>query len=370
MRYRGTATIALAIGAAAGLVRFAAAPGAEPPRGAPAADYVVLADVSGSMDQPGRYPALLTALPRLLDGLDPADRVSLYTFDSTVHSRYSGAGLGGDRLVAQLPGTANVAASTDLGPPIAAGLDELRRPDGAPIRTVVLVTDGMHDPPPESEYADLSGPAWAELARRAGEAGDANTAFYTVLVGAGDFDAAQATRIFPSGTVVRPVNAAELEDAFAAARARVATMKRQLTAVPVAPGGTGTAPLDGAAAGAGLAGAGVLAIGAAAAAVLVVRRRRPVLSGELEVSSGREPVPSARIPLAGHRMALDDDGIEGVGSVAAVRGGAELMISYTALPGAKPITRRCAAGKPIILGGYTFTYHTDSTTAERRSRSA
>ncbi|WP_067538206.1 VWA domain-containing protein [Nocardia crassostreae] len=123
------------------------------------ADYIVLLDISGSMAEAGRYAAGLEALPRLLDGLSEADRVSFHTFDATVHPIYSGSGRPAPELLAMLPAAPVTDAVTDLGPAITTVLDELERSGRLPITTVVLITDGLPNPPDGSPYADLSAPA-------------------------------------------------------------------------------------------------------------------------------------------------------------------------------------------------------------------
>lgn len=321
------------------------------------ADYVVIVDISGSMNEDGRYRTFLAALPRLIDDLDPSDRLSVYTFDNVVHSVYTGPALPAAELIPKLPATVSVDAITDLGPPIAAALDHLHRPDAGPIATVVLVTDGQHNPPSASDYAELSGPAWAELARSVRASNQASMSVYAVLVGAGVFNEEQVERIFGTATVLRPTDSDELGESFVEARAQATATKQRLwesdRPVIVEPEHRAADPT--------IVPLGVVvAVGlfvAMVVAVLLARRRSPTLVGTLEVSSGRESTVLTRIRLEGRRTELSGTGFPGYGWVVPIPDG--IRISYSRVPETKPVTRRCAAGKSIILGGNTFTYLSD-----------
>jgi Mg-chelatase subunit ChlD len=131
------------------------------------ADYIVVVDTSGSMQASGLYGQVKVALQPLLDALAPTDHLSLITFDTTPTLRYSGAvGTPGDRALAQLQPAAE-GQDTDIGSAIGEALSELERPSASPIGTIILLTDGQHDPGSGSAYPTTSGPTWTALTQRA-----------------------------------------------------------------------------------------------------------------------------------------------------------------------------------------------------------
>lgn len=180
--------------------------------GSEPADYVVLVDTSGSMNQGGRYGAVRLKLRTLLDGLEADDRVSLLTFDSSARFRFRGVvGESPGAILAKLPATAG-GDHTDIGAAIAAGLTELERADTHRLAALILITDGVLDTRPGSAYADVDSNAWKRLSSRAADlAKDHELAAYAVSLLA-KTDAALLKKVLPQAT---EVSATEVGDRFA-----------------------------------------------------------------------------------------------------------------------------------------------------------
>lgn len=166
------------------------------------ADYVVLVDTSGSMNQGGRYDTMRHELGTLLSGLNAADRVSLLTFDSTAVSRYRGlVGNSPSKVLAKLPVTAS-GLHTDIGAAIAAGVSELERKETHQLAALILVTDGKLDTATTSKYADVNSTAWKKLKSRASALGRQHqVAGYAVSLQA-TTDARLLRKVFPQAAEV------------------------------------------------------------------------------------------------------------------------------------------------------------------------
>lgn len=135
------------------------------------ADYVLLVDTSGSMNQGGRYETVRRELRKLVAGLEADDRVSLVTFDSKAVPRFRGVvGKNPSAVMAKLPARAT-GKRTDIGAAIAAGLAELERDDTHRLTALILITDGEVDTAEGSKYADVRSSAWKKLRQRADELG-------------------------------------------------------------------------------------------------------------------------------------------------------------------------------------------------------
>jgi hypothetical protein len=121
-----------------------------------AADYVVLLDVSSSMQPtngPDLYTAAQQALRPLLDALDPVDRLHLVAFADRPDPKFTGPiGDAGAGVLGRLPARAE-GRRTDIGAAIESALDTIDLPDVTDPATVVLLTDGKQDAPPNSRYA-------------------------------------------------------------------------------------------------------------------------------------------------------------------------------------------------------------------------
>jgi hypothetical protein len=130
------------------------------------ADYVLLVDVSGSM-RGSRYQTLKDGLRKFLAAVAPQDQVSLVTFAESAKVVWRGtAGRAPDTVVSKLPAEAT-GTSTDIGRALEQAVKILSR-DGAPsIATVVLLTDGRHQPRSGSPYPFERGYAWDQLRKEA-----------------------------------------------------------------------------------------------------------------------------------------------------------------------------------------------------------
>lgn len=176
------------------------------------ADYVVLVDTSGSMNQGGRYNSVRNELRKLVGGLDSDDRVSLITFDTTATTRFRGVvGTQPDAVVAKLPAKAK-GQHTDIGAAIAAGLTALERPDTHRLAALILITDGKADTASKSPYKKAGSAAWKKLKSRATElAREHQVAAYAVSLIAST-DAGMLTKVFPDAD---EVSADRVGDQFA-----------------------------------------------------------------------------------------------------------------------------------------------------------
>lgn len=175
------------------------------------ADYVVLVDTSGSMRADNRYARVKQELAKLVGGLEPADRVSLYTFDSSTSRRYRGE-VGDDpaSVLAGLPARA-AGDHTDIGEAIAAGLEQLEAEDTRRLAALILITDGVLDAP-GSPYANPRSSAWQELRTRASQLQRRHqVAGYAVSLLA-DTDAGLLKKVLPDAVEVR---AEQVGDRFA-----------------------------------------------------------------------------------------------------------------------------------------------------------
>lgn len=155
-------------------------------------DFIVVIDTSGSMqaDDDPLYPAVVDAVGALVQAIPEGDYLSLLTFDADVRSAWTEPVTADsrDEVVAALPEVAD-GQSTDLGAAIAGIVDRIERPAAATVQTVVLMTDGRHEPPPGSAFpADTSSGQWPELFERARALGE-NQAIRAYGVALGDGNA-------------------------------------------------------------------------------------------------------------------------------------------------------------------------------------
>jgi Mg-chelatase subunit ChlD len=185
------------------------------------ADYVVMVDTSASMQANRRYDTVKANLRAFFAALAPDDQVALGTFADAANVVYQGpAGRSPDALIAKLPPTAS-GGNTDIGAAIESIVHLLQRPQAPAIATVVLLTDGQHDPPTGSPYPYTQGYAWDRLTDAAKALRKQSfNAFAVPLAGA--TGAPLLAKVFPGARVVDPTSidqlGAQLELPKAAAR--------------------------------------------------------------------------------------------------------------------------------------------------------
>lgn len=187
-----------------------------------AGHYVVMVDVSGSMREGGRYERVKASLRSFLAALAPDDRVDLIAFADSAKVVHDGpAGRSPDRVVDKLPRTAN-GKHTDIGAALEKGLRQLRLPGTPQIATVVLLTDGRHDPPAGSAYPFEQGYAWNQLARTGRSLRKTSLTAYAVPL-AGSTGAPLLAKVHPGARILAPASidrlGAQLEQPKSAARA-------------------------------------------------------------------------------------------------------------------------------------------------------
>lgn len=121
------------------------------------ADYVVIIDTSGSMEDPKNpiYPEVRAAYASFVDAISERDHLSLVTFDSTATLRFSGkpAGAGRGEAKTALPTRAR-GAGTNIGAGLQVAIDQLGRADANRVQIVVFLTDGQ--PTVKTNYAALA----------------------------------------------------------------------------------------------------------------------------------------------------------------------------------------------------------------------
>ncbi|WP_329461489.1 vWA domain-containing protein [Streptomyces sp. NBC_01431] len=168
-------------------------------------DYVVLVDTSGSMAAQGRYSTVRSTLSTFLNGLSAADHVDLITFDDRPEERYIGAAGDTAKIISRLPNAPNPSGGTDIGGALDQALRELERTDAANVASVVMLTDGEHDPPRGSGYPTSSGAPWDKLRKRA-EALAAHTelAGYGLPLGSGATGVDLLGKVVDHTLVLRP----------------------------------------------------------------------------------------------------------------------------------------------------------------------
>ncbi|MFI2424342.1 VWA domain-containing protein [Streptomyces sp. NPDC018955] len=217
------------------------------------ADYVVLVDVSGSMLGEGRYSSVRSALLPFLKGLSPRDYVALFTFGDKAETVYLGHPSDPEGIVGKLPDRAGPSdVRTDIGAALDRGLTELERPDAAGIGSVVMFTDGKHDPPKDSTYPTSDGPAWNALRDRAEELADGHElAAYSLPLATDESGTAQLSGVVPDTTELRPDSVQNLTEYLGRAAERARARKAARLIAPDAGKGvtatlspTGTLDLD------------------------------------------------------------------------------------------------------------------------------
>ncbi|MDG9710479.1 vWA domain-containing protein [Streptomyces sp. DH10] len=196
------------------------------------ADYVVLVDISGSMLSNGRYSSVRSALLPFLKGLSPRDYVALFTFGDKAEPVYLGHPSDPKDIIGKLPaeaGPSNV--QTDIGAALDRGLGELERPDAAEVGSIVMFTDGKHDPPEGSKYPKSDGSAWKALRARADKlAAGHELAAYSLPLATDETGSAQLARVVSNTSELRPESVQDLPEYLgrAAERSRARKAARMI----------------------------------------------------------------------------------------------------------------------------------------------
>ncbi|GAB3841967.1 vWA domain-containing protein [Dactylosporangium cerinum] len=197
------------------------------------AQYVVLIDTSSSM-RGAPYSGVKASLRGFLAALDKTDDVTLVTFDNDAVVRFQGpAGDNPDGLIARLPADAG-GAHTDIGRALEVAVGVLQGSTN-PITTVLLLTDGKHDPPVGSRYPFTEGTSWTTLTQRAAETHKQHLMGYAVPL-AGQTDAGLLTRIVPDARTLTIASIGDLEQQLAAPKkaSRAAQAGRRSATTPAA----------------------------------------------------------------------------------------------------------------------------------------
>jgi len=132
------------------------------------ASFIVVVDESGSMQ--GMWPAVKAAVASLGDAIPGSDQVRLVLFSGTARemampwSAERGTRSAWQRQVEQLP--APRGQHTDLARSLEKALEILRAEPPERQQFVFILTDGLHDPPPDSPYPIASRAAWQERLRQ------------------------------------------------------------------------------------------------------------------------------------------------------------------------------------------------------------
>ncbi|WP_250292935.1 vWA domain-containing protein [Frankia sp. CiP1_Cm_nod1] len=126
------------------------------------ADYVVLVDTSASMAAGGLAGQVSHFLRGFVAGLAPSDRFVLIGFDVAPAVLYAGPAAGAAGAVDRLP-RVPTGTHTDIGAAVREAVDELGRHDASPVAAVFLLTDGRHQPPPNSGFPTGDDRPWQLL---------------------------------------------------------------------------------------------------------------------------------------------------------------------------------------------------------------
>ncbi|WP_131788134.1 vWA domain-containing protein, partial [Protofrankia symbiont of Coriaria ruscifolia] len=130
------------------------------------ADYVVLVDTSASMAAGGLFGQVCGFLRSYVADLAPSDRFVLISFDVAPSVLYSGPAAGAGSAVSRLPNTPT-GERTDIGAAIKEAVNELARHNASPVAAVFLLTDGRHEPPPNSDFPAGDDNPWQALGNNA-----------------------------------------------------------------------------------------------------------------------------------------------------------------------------------------------------------
>ncbi len=167
------------------------------------ADYIVVIDTSGSMDDTDAWAQSVAATSGLASAMGPGDRLTVVTFDEVTEEAWQGEyPIDAATLVAALPAVPD-GERTDIGLGLETALDVLERPGARALAAVVLMTDGEITTEPDSPYTTMESPGWGSLAARAA-ALDGDTAAFALGLGKVT-DAAAMRVVFPTAELVDEV---------------------------------------------------------------------------------------------------------------------------------------------------------------------
>ena len=131
--------------------------------------YVVLIDVSGSMQKSGLYNYVRTDMGKFAEALAPDDTLTMMTFaEHPSDPCIAGVVYDPNDVVACLPARAT-AKYTDIGQAVDSAIYDIQQ-ERAPVSVLLLVSDGDHIAGHESDYgkADPNGPAVGAPAQGSG----------------------------------------------------------------------------------------------------------------------------------------------------------------------------------------------------------
>ncbi|WP_394617041.1 VWA domain-containing protein [Lentzea sp. JNUCC 0626] len=164
-------------------------------------DYVLLVDTSGSMAENRRYDDVRDNLRTFLGKLEERDQVTLITFDVLPSVLHTGSPSGAVAAIDKMPAVPK-GLGTDIGRALDTALAVLEGGKPGQSGAVVLITDGIAQPPADSRYRADNGPEWTKLAER-GQALAARASGYVVPVVSGESGTGQMMTVVPN-TVVLP----------------------------------------------------------------------------------------------------------------------------------------------------------------------
>jgi hypothetical protein len=162
-------------------------------------DYVVMVDVSGSM-KGERYAQVRRSLTEFFAALAPEDRVTLIPFADRAPASTQQVGRAPGKLLAKLPADAD-GGHTDIGAALESAVTALSRGDAPPLATVVLLTDGRHDPGPNSAYPLTAGHNWTVLTGRARKLRKTSLQAYAIPL-SGATGAPLLAKVFPGARIL------------------------------------------------------------------------------------------------------------------------------------------------------------------------
>jgi len=193
----------------------------------PSADVAILLDASRSM-KAHQYGDVRQAVVDFVPTLTDKETLQLRVFGDTVSSPLEGKGKEVAPSVAgYLPGEPFF-GHTDLGLAILKAIEFLEREGSSRVQALVVVTDGLHEPPNDSPYTrDFNDPSWRALQQRA-QALCAQHKVFVYGFGLGQqTDIAVLRRVFPAQNVEVIVGGAE-HVAYALRRVRERLSQTQL----------------------------------------------------------------------------------------------------------------------------------------------